>query len=288
MIVYPFLGAMALAVGTILERVTLKRKKTAINTHHCLEFFFVVLAMLPFVYFFWHVSPEAWEGKNLFILFLVIIFSLIANFLTFYSLKGDKISNIEPAKIFEPLFVVLLALLFGLFADSSLYETNPKVLYPALIACAALIFSHVKKHHFSFNKYFLAALAGSLFFGLELVISRLVLEYYSVLSFYFIRCAALFLLGLIILIFQKSKIKKVENSVYLNMIGLGIIWTIYRVTVYYGYIHLGVISTTLVFMLSPILIYFFAWKFLKEKPSLRNLIASIIIICCVVYGVFIS
>jgi drug/metabolite transporter (DMT)-like permease len=288
MIVYPFLGALALAVGTIMERLTLKKKQTDIIFHHCLEFFFVVLAMLPFLYFFWHVSPEAWDGKNIFILALVIFFSMIANFFTFYSLKWDKVSNIEPAKIFEPLFVVLLALLFGFFVESSLYETNSKILYPTLIACVALVFSHVKKHHLSFNKYFLAALAGSFFFGLELIISRLILEHYSVLSFYFIRCVALFLLGAIILIFQTPKIRKVENSVYFKMMGLGIIWTLYRVTIYYGYIHLGVISTTLVFMLSPILVYFFAWKFLKEKPSLRNIIASIIIICCVVYGAFLS
>jgi drug/metabolite transporter (DMT)-like permease len=206
---------------------------------------------------------------------------MIANLLAFYAVKWDKISELEPAKILEPLFVILLALLFSLFTNSNLYETSSKIIYPALIACAALVFSHVKKHHLSFDKYFMAATLGSFFFGLELVVSRLILDYYSAFSFYFLRCFALFLLGLIIL---RPKIKRLDNKIYYQMVGLGIIWTVYRIVIYYGYLHLGVISTTLIFMLSPIFVYAFAWVFLKEKPSWRNIVSSIILIACVAYG----
>jgi drug/metabolite transporter (DMT)-like permease len=52
---------------------------------------------------------------------------------------------------------------------------------------------------------------------------------------------------------------------------------------YYGYIKIGIISTTLVFMLAPIFIYAFAHIFLKEKINVRNIIASVIIIACVLY-----
>ena len=65
------------------------------------------------------------------------------------------------------------------------------------------------------------------------------------------------------------------------------IWVVYRVTLYYGYQKLGIISTTLIVMLGPIFIYLLAYKFLKEKLTLRNIIASIIIIGCVVYAVLI-
>jgi len=278
---YPFIGALTLATGTVLERFILKKKQTNIRLHHCLEFLAITLVMLPFIYFFWQVSPEAFELKNLIVMGLVIFFAMIANLLVFYSIKGDKISNLEPAKITEPLFVVLLALFFSSFFGLELYKSNPKVVYSALIAGVALIFSHVKRHHLTFNKYFIAATIGSLFFALELIVSRLILDYYNGFTFYFIRCAALFILGIIIL---KPKNKRLDNSIYYGIGGLGIIWALYRITIYYGYVHWGVVSTTLIFMLSPILIYIFAWIFLKEKPTWRNIVASIIIIFCVIYG----
>ncbi len=283
---YPFLGALSLACGTILERFILRQKQTNVNLHHCLEFLAITLVMLPFIYFFWQVSPEALELKNFLIFGLVIIFALIANLFMFYSIKGDKISNLEPARVSEPIFLVLLVLIFSLFFDSNLYEKNHQVIYPALIAGSAIIFSHIKKHHLSFNKYFIAATLGSLFFALELVVSRLILDYYSPFSFYFVRCSSLFLIGIIALRPKLEGLKKLDRSVYRGMFGLGLIWVLYRIIVYYGYIHLGMISTTLVFMISPVLIYLFAWKFLKEKPTWRNIIASIIIICCVIYGTF--
>ena len=283
MVVYPFLGALALASGTVMERFILKKKQTNVKLHHCLEFLAITLVMLPFIYLFWQVSPQALESKNIFIFFLVIISALIANLLVFYSIKGDKISSLEPARISENIFLVLLVLLFSLFFDSNLYETSPKIIYVALIAGAALIFSHIKKHHLDFNKYFLAATLGSFFFALELVISRLILDYYSAFSFYFIRCVLLFILGVLLL---RPKFKRLDNSIYFGMLGLGAIWAFYRVTVYYGYVHLGIVSTTLVFMLSPIFIYLFAWIFLKEKPTWRNIIASVIIVACVLYGTF--
>ena len=66
-------------------------------------------------------------------------------------------------------------------------EKNFTALILALIAAAALIFSHIKKHHLKFGKYFIFALIGSFFFASELVLSRLILDYYSPMTFYFAR-----------------------------------------------------------------------------------------------------
>lgn len=60
---YPFVGALALAAGTVLERFILK-KQTNVRLHHCLEFLAITLIMLPFLHFFWQVSPEAFELKT--------------------------------------------------------------------------------------------------------------------------------------------------------------------------------------------------------------------------------
>ncbi len=282
MIYIPILGALALATGTIIQKKLLSQKKIGIKFYQTVEFAAIVLAMLPFIYFFWKIDSQAFEFKNIFIFGLVIIFSIAANLFLFYSMKWEKVTNLEPAKILEPLFVIILAIFFSFFIDSKLYERNLKIIVPALIAGIALIFSHIKKHHLKFNKYFIAAILGSFFFALELVISRLILDFYSPITFYFIRCFSIFLLSFVLF---KPKFKSLDKKSILLFLAIGFIWAIYRIVIYWGYTNLGVIFTTLVIMLGPIFIYLFAWKFLKEKINWKNIVASIVIVACVVYAI---
>jgi drug/metabolite transporter (DMT)-like permease len=284
MIEIPILGSLALASGTLLEKLVLMKRKINIKVYQTLVFTATCISMIPFIYFFWKVSSEAFTLINIGLFILVIFFSLLANLFTFYSMKWEKLSRLEPAKITEPIFVVLLAIIFSFMFDSGLYERNFNVIIPSLIAGGALIFAHIKKHHLDFNKYFIAALLGSFFFAVELVISRLILDYYSPISFYFLRCLFIVLASLI---FLRPKIfNNLNGKVTLEIFITGALWFIYRVAVYYGYIFLGIVSTTLITMLSPVFIYTFARIFLKEKISWKNILASIIIVGCVIYAVF--
>jgi drug/metabolite transporter (DMT)-like permease len=276
------IGALALGTGTILEKIVLKKKKINIKLYQTAIFLAIVLAMLPFIYFFWKMDSQALQLKNIIIFSLVIILSIIANLFTFYSMKWEKITNLEPAKILEPLFVILLAVLFSFIISDQLYERNTQILIPALIAGAALIFSHIKKNQIKFNKYFIAGIFGSFFFASELVISKLILDFYSPITFYFLRCSSILIISLIIF---KPKLNKLDKETNLKIIIGGIIWFIYRIIIYYGYLNIGIIFTTLIIMLGPIFIYIFAYKFLKEKINWKNIIASIIIILCVLYAI---
>jgi len=282
MIYIPIIGALALASGTILEKIVLRKRKVSIKLYQTAGFLAIVLAMLPFIYFFWKMTPQAFELRNIFIFSLVILFSIMANLFAFYSLKWEKVTNIEPARILEPLFIILLAILFSFFF-TTLYTRNYNVIIPALIAGLALIFSHIKKNHLKFNKYFIAAIIGSFFFALELVITRLILDYYSPISFYFLRCSAVFLISLILF---RPKFSNLNKKVRFEILAIGVVWFIYRIIVYYGYLNYGVIFTTLIIMLGPIFIYIFAYKFLKEKINWKNIVAALVIIGCVVYAMF--
>ncbi|MEX2017291.1 MAG: DMT family transporter, partial [Candidatus Pacearchaeota archaeon] len=271
MIYTPIIGALALAGGTILEKVILMKRKINIRLYQTSSFLAIVLVMIPLLYFFWNVESAALQTKNIFIFGLVILFSIVANLFTFYSMKWEKITTLEPAKILEPLFVILLAIGFSFFFEG-LYDRNVNVIVPALIASFALVFSHIKKHHLSFNKYFIAAIFGSFFFGLELVVSRLILDYYSPISFYFLRCASIFLISFAAF---RPKFKNIDGTARKEILVVGIIWVVYRVMIYYGYLSLGVIFTTLIVMLGPMFVYIFAWKFLHEKLDWRNIVAAV-------------
>ncbi len=279
MIYLPILGAVALASGTILQKRILKNKKIDIKKYIVFEFLSIAVVMGIFIAFFWKISPEAFETKNIILFLSIIIISVVANLFMVYSMKWEKVSNLEPAKILEPLFVVILAIIFSFFAEG-LYERNLKIIIPALIATLALVFSHIRKHHLKFNKFFISAILGSFFFALELVLSRLILNYYSPFTFYFLRCT---FIAIITLIAFRPKIKKIENKTKLRFLIIGAIWAIMRVIMYYGYVKLGIISTTIIFLLGPVLIYAFARIFLKEKLHIKNLISAGIILACVVY-----
>lgn len=282
MIYFPIIAAIALAGGTVLERQILKGKGITIKQYQILGFLVIAILLLPLLYFFWKMDAQALQLKNILIFLAVIIASVLANIFTFYSMKGEKVNNLEPAKMLEPLFTILLAIVFSFFFQG-VYESNSKVIIPALIAGLALIFTHVKREHLNFNKYFLAAIIGSLFFGLEVVISMLILNFYSPVTFYFLRCSAIFLFSLILF---HPKFSNIENKLKLKIILIGAIWVIYRVVAYYGYLKIGIISTTLILMLGTVFIYIFAKIFLKEKINIRNIIASIVILACILYASF--
>ena len=275
----PILGALALSVGTILERLVLRKRKVNIKLYQVLSFLAIVVAMLPFIYFFWKVDSGAFAIKNIIIFLFVIFFSIIANILGFYSMKWEKITNLEPARVLEPLFVIILAIVFSFFAEG-LYERNMKIIIPALVSGIVLVVTHFKKDRLEFNKYFIAAIAGSFFFALELVISRLILDFYSPISFYFLRSSSVFLLSWIIF---KPRFEKLDAVLKWQIFLTGAIWVVYRVIAYYGYLTIGVVFTTLLLMLAPILIYAFAHFFLSERMSWKNFFAAVVIVVSIVY-----
>jgi drug/metabolite transporter (DMT)-like permease len=278
----PILGALALGIGTVLERIILKIKKIDIKFYQTASFFSIMLVSLPLIYFFWRIDySNALQLKNILIFAAIVLFSIIANLLIFYSLKWEKVTNLEPARILEPLFVVLLALIFSFFFKE--FERNLNVIIPAIIASVALVFPHIKKHHLQLNKYFIAAILGSFFFALELVLSNLILQFYSLITFYFLRCASIFLISLIIF---RPKLKPLKDKkIPVLIFTTAAVWVGYRMAIYFGYMKYGVTFTTLVIMLSPIFIYFIANRFLKEKLNWKNIISSIIIIACVLYAI---
>jgi drug/metabolite transporter (DMT)-like permease len=285
MIYIPFLSALSFGIGTIFEKIALKRKGITPIFYTITQLFFIVLLMLPFVYFFWEInSSKVFLPFNILYFLIIVLFSLIANIFLFKSLKIGKVNNLEPARALEPLLVIILAFLFSFIFGEEIFERENNILLPAFIAGGALVFSHIKKEHIYFNKAFIFALIGSLFFSFEIVFSKLILDFYSPLSFYFLRCFFALILGLIIF---KTKFSNINSKFLPHYFVVGLSWIGYRVLMYYGFKNYGIIFTTLVLMLAPIFIFTFAHFILKEKMNWKNVISSFVIIGCVLYVLFI-
>jgi drug/metabolite transporter (DMT)-like permease len=285
-IVYlPFFGAFLEGVGVTLQKKILRKHR--INAHNYIVYGFlsIILVMIPLMFFFWDVKPEALELINLSVLLLIVIFSIIANLLVIYSLKKEDVSEIEPIRLMQPLFTILLAFVFGFFFEVYADEQNLSILLLSIIASISLVLAHVKKSHLNFNKYDIAAIIGSFLFAIELALSKFILHYYNSITFYFIRSLLIFL---IVWFMFHPKITEIKSKTRWMILAGGLIWVIYRWIMYYGYATLGIVFTTMLFILSPIFIYLFAWLYLKEKVTWRQIISSIIIVGCIVVAIVIN
>lgn len=279
MIYLPLIGSLFEAIGTILEKKVLRKYDMNYKNYTTYEFFALVLVMLPFSFFFLKVDKGFFSLENVFIFFLVISFSVLANLLIFYSLKREKVTEFEPLWLMQSIFVVLLA--FIIFPS----ERNITIFFLALVASLSLVFAHIEKTHLNFNKYNLAALAGSLFFAIELVLSRIILDFFNSFSFYFIRC--FFILLICLFIFRPTG-KELNFKYSLLIFLIGVVWVIFRIIMYYGYKVLGVIFTTLIFIMAPVFVFLFAVIFFKEKPSWKQIFSTIVIVICIVISIFLG
>ena len=279
MIELPIIGSILEASGTIIEKKILRKKNINFKNYTVFEFLAIFIIMLPIIYFFWQVKPEALFPKNILLFAFIITTATIANLLIFYSLKREKVTEFEPLWLMQPLFTIILA--FILFGS----ERNWTTFSLALIASGTLVVSHVKKNHLILDKYIIAALLGSLAFAIELVASKPLLSFYSPFTFYFIRCT--FILLTTFAIFRPS-FKAINKNSGIMIFAVGIIWVLYRAIIYYGYESIGIVYTTLLFILSPVLMILFAVIFLKEKPSWRQIISTIIILVCVIAAVLLK
>ena len=280
MIQLPIIGSVLEAAGTILEKKVLRYKEMNFKNYTTYEFLSIVITMIPILYITWRISPEAKSLQNIFIFSFVILVATGANFLIFYSLKRENVTEFEPLWIMQPLFIVILAFIF--FEN----ERNITLLIPALIASITLIAAHVKKHHLTFDKYILAAILGSFLFAVELVASKPILQFYNPFTFYFIRC--FFILVICVALFKPSGKELRNKKAALMIIAIGVMWFLYRAIIYYGYENLGIVYTTTIFILSPALMFLFAIIFLKEKPSVKQIISTILIVLCVIVSIILQ
>jgi drug/metabolite transporter (DMT)-like permease len=279
MIQLPIIGALLEAGGMIFEKRMLKKKSIDYKSYTVYEFLAIVLVMLTFVFFFWRVDGGAFQIKNLIIFGAIILFAILGNLFIFYSLAREDVTEFEPVWLMQPVFTIILAFLF--YAS----ERNWTTFVLALIASVSLVASHVRKHHLVLGKYSIAALIGGLFFAIELVLSKLILPFYSAFTFYFLRCA--FILVIVFVIFRPSW-KGINKKTGGMLLVIGLTWALYRAIMYYGFEAYGIVFTTTLFILSPVFLFIFAVVFLKEKPKLRNIISSAIIVICVILAIILG
>lgn len=273
--IYPFIATVTDAIDVIITKKVFTTFKQ-LTPRTLAWWIFVWITILGLLLSPWlvHIQPAALSWQYLGLVLLMAILAANYNFLYYYGLRYEHISEIEPFFLFNPLIAILIA---GIFYPS---ERFWQIYLAIMIASIFLFWSHLKKRHVVLGKPLLAVLGFSLLFGLEAVIIKQLLIVYSPVALYLIRVITT---ALFIWVLEKGKIPllTLRQIPYFVLLAAGALVT--NSLIYLSYGLQGISSTIFILILSPVLVYALAVLFLKEKLIWKNLVTSLVIILLIIW-----
>lgn len=221
------------------------------------------------------VSPLALTWPYILAFAAMVILACVWNVMYCQALSKETIQEFDLIIMTEPLVTIALA---GLLFNA---ERNAIVFLLALIAAIVLILAHVRRKRLKFTHYAKELIIAIFMMSLEVVIIRQLLSVYSPISLYFWRTFAVF--AIFFWLFRPDFTKiKITDFGALGLVGaFGVMQMIAR---FYGYEIGGVVLTTLILLLGPVLVELVSIMLLREKVSLRIAAAFVVILVCIGYA----
>jgi len=272
---FPFIAAISQAAGIIVDKIVLSRRK--VETRVFIPAIFLFLALLTgiLVPYLGHVSADFFQLKYILFFIAMLAVAITWNFFYYKGAQKEKVQEFELIIMFQPLMTILLA---AIFVERNV---NVHLFIASILASIALILAHLKKMHFELSEYSWGLIIASFFISVEIIFQKILLEVFSPASLYFWRTAIIFIF---FYIYYRPHLKQVSNTnVWLilltSALGVG-----QMITKFYGFDKYGVIYTSLILILSPILVYMLSTILLHEKLKARMVISLLVILGCIVYA----
>lgn len=267
------IAALSQSGSQTIDKFVIAKQKINFRLYLVSSFFIIVILALPLFLIYGKIQPAAVQPFWLFLLALGILMTTAVNILYYRALQHEKLTDLQPISLLAPLFTVLVA---GFFLQE---ERNILIIILAIVSSIALFWSHFERHKIKFDKYVLALLLFSIFISpFSAIITKRLLTVYDPFSFEFIRTALALPIFYLIL---RPNLKQLKGKNPTWLIATNILTTAAWILVLFSYKFIGIVQTTLIFNLSPLLVCLFASYFLKERIKKKTIIASIIILVCV-------
>jgi len=278
MILVPFLAAVGNALGVVIDKITLSKYRVDLKIFYPILFVFLCFFTALFVPFLGKINYWLAFSNYYFLIFWAMIASaIIWNIFYYQGLQKENLYEFELIITLTPLTTTFLAALL------LIEERNWQIFLSSAVASLALLFSHLKKDHFVFSKYSLGLLLAVFFISLEMVFQKILLNVYSPVSLYFIRT---FIILVFFWLFFRPKIARlgIKNlGLIMLSAGAGVLQMVLK---FYSFELFGVIYTTLIMTLAPILVYFTCILIFKEKLTLKTIFCGLIILACIIWATF--
>ncbi|MEK7576153.1 MAG: DMT family transporter [Patescibacteria group bacterium] len=270
----PVVAAILQAGSFTLDKVILSMRHVGYKMYLGISFpLFWFCGFILFLIFRPPLGPELFTGYLAWLLALSIAISSMSNILYYRALDSDKLAELQAIDLFKNIPIILFSSL--LFAD----ERNPVFVISAFIAAAAVIWSHWDGTHFKIARHTLSFLMWTVVV-VPLGISTLkpLLAAWDPIAFLFVHDG-------IVAMFFWFLFSRATEHVPLNAYGYFLLTNFLSVTAwvlfFISYKNSGIVYTTLLFSLEPLLVYFAAVLFLKERLDRRKAIAFLIVLASI-------
>ena len=273
--VFPLIAVIADATYLTIAKSFLKRYgRLTSNEFNWLQFAGLALVLGLAIPFFGEFPGSEAIVRTWPLVLLVIVLATAANILFFWGLEREKVSQVEPFLLFNPITAILIVSLF--YSDERIWQ----VYVAAGIAALVLGWTHIKRSHLALAPGLLAVLGYMAIYGLETATVKTLLHTYTPITLYFIRCLGVWL-GLSLVARPNWQIIKPHHLAFFGLLaGIAVVSV---VSAYTAFSLRGISETMIIFILSPVLVYIFSIVWLKDRWYWKNLVASLVITGLVVW-----
>lgn len=266
-------SAIAAGGSLIVDKIALSRKGTPLSIFIPLVFVFLFLFTIIFAPFYGFVDWQIALLPNiLFLTLLMVVIAIAWNVLYYQSLQKESAHQHEMIVMTGPLITIVMAAVF--FQE----EFDMTVFVLSLAASLALLFARSEKHHFNFDKTSYNLFLAVVLMSVESLIIRELLYTYAPVSLYALRT---FFIAGFFLLYYRPKYKQATTSQWSLIIASSAIGVAQMISRFYAFDELGIIFTTLVSTLAPIIVFLASWEILHERIRPRVVLASVLILICV-------
>ncbi|OGZ95664.1 MAG: hypothetical protein A3I44_04175 [Candidatus Sungbacteria bacterium RIFCSPLOWO2_02_FULL_51_17] len=276
-ILLPLCAAVLQAASFTLDKAILSLKRVGFISYTGASFplVFIITGVIFFI-----VRPELSVGMfgsgRWALIVLSVVGSAISNLLYYRALKNDALQEIQALDLLQAIPVILVSSIF--FSD----ERNPYLVFPALAAALAVVWSHWDHHRIRIAKKTLPYVLWSLAIApLSAPISRALLLVWSPVSLELVRAAGM---ALIFLPFTLRSYRTLSFTAWRLIIVTNMLTAVAWILFYASYQRSGIVYTVLLFSLQPILVYFASLFILKERAHRKKIAAFGIILISIIFA----
>ena len=274
------LGASVLQASSFtLDKFILSIRKVSYKAYIGISFpLMAIFTLIIFLIFKPPLSIGLFKGKFFWLILLLTILAIATNIIFYRALKSDFLSEIQTIDLLTRIpLIIFSAIIFS-------SERNFLIIALALIASISLVWSHWNKGHFHIARrtlpYLIWTLTIAPFTG---ILAKIILEVWNPISFQLVENGILgIVFGFIFFRSAESTPRRSLPYLVLTNIMTTIAWILY----FFSYQISGIIFTTLIFSLQPILVYFGSLVFLKERPHWKKTLSFIIITITIILSRF--
>ena len=275
---FPLVGSISQGTSFVIDKTILSMRRVSFRTHIGIGFPIFWLMMLGAFFIF---RPPLFPSTDIYYLGLMaigIVLSLVTNIFYYRALDADELSDLEIVDLFRSIPIIVVSSI--LFAD----ERNPILFAAGLAASLAIIWSHWQRGHFSMQKRTVPFLLwGIMAAPVSAAIAKVLLAVWHPVALFLIQDSvvtfcALYLYGRE---FKKITPKLLGLLVLSSALSVGG-WILFGLS----YQQLGVVHTTLLFSIQPLIVYFASLIILKERHHPKKTVAFLVVLAAILVAEF--